>query len=117
MSISYCPLCHALLEIREVAPCMDCGHLPEEIEHALTGQHTYAEMRIFGDLTLILCNFCQVDFGSYDPGFFGLPQDARIGFDTMEFVRSVDAVSIGKDKYCPECGRRLAFLEFVDQAR
>ena len=34
----------------------------------------------------------------------------------MEFVRSVD-VYIGKDKNCPHHGRRLAFLEFLQQIR
>jgi hypothetical protein len=61
--------------------------------------------------------FCQVDFGSYDPTFFGLPKDARIGYGKMQFVRVVEDVHIGKDKYCPECGYRLAFLEFLEKAR
>ena len=68
-----CPVCFDFLETKEIAPCMDCGHFEEEIEHALSGKHTYAELRIFGDLTLVLCNFCMVDFGSYHPDFFGLP--------------------------------------------
>ena len=76
MSTDYCPLCHTRLEVRKVAPCVDCGHLEEEIDHALNGQHTYAEMRVFGELNIILCNFCQVDFGSYDPQFFD-PQTGR----------------------------------------
>lgn len=111
-----CPLCYSLLEVKDVAPCMYCGWLPEEIEHALAGKHTYAEMRIFGDLTLVLCDFCQVDFGSFHPDFFGLPPNARIGYEKMQFVRSVDNIVIGKDKFCPECGCRLAFLKFVEQA-
>jgi len=53
--------------------------MPLEIEHALAGKHSYAEMRIFDDLTLILCDFCQVDFASHDPTFFGLPIGKRIG--------------------------------------
>ena len=117
MNRDYCPLCHSPLEIRDVAPCMECGHRPEEIEHALTGQHTYTEQRIFGTLTLILCDFCEADFGSFYPEFFGLPWNARTSFDKMDFVRSVDEVVIGKDKYCPECDYRLAFLEFVEKAR
>jgi hypothetical protein len=41
---------------------MECGHDPAEIEQARAGKHTYAEYRIFGDLSLVLCNFCDVDF-------------------------------------------------------
>lgn len=117
MNPDYCPLCNTLLEVRDVSPCMDCGHRPEEIEHTLAGRHTFTERRIFGNLTLVLCDFCEVDFGSYDPAFFGLPRTAGIGFDKMDLVRTIDTISIGKDKYCPQCDYRLAFLEFVDKVR
>jgi hypothetical protein len=117
MSDSQCPICYAPLEVTDVAPCMECGNIPQEIEHALAGKHSYAEMRIFGDLTLVLCDFCQVDFGSYDPTFFGLPRGARIGYEKMQFLRAVGEVFIAKDKYCPQCRYRLPFLKFVQKAR
>ncbi len=96
---------------------MECGHLEQEIEHALAGKHTYAELRIFGDLTLVLCNFCIVDFGSYHPEFFGLPHNADIGFKKMQFVRELDKIEITKGKCCPTCGHRIQFLEFLVAAR
>jgi hypothetical protein len=117
MSDSQYPICYAPLEVTDVAPCMECGNIPQAIEHALAGKHSYAEMRIFGDLTLVLCDFCQVDFGSYDPTFFGLPRGARIGYEKMQFLRAVGEVFIVKDKYCPQCGYRLPFLKFVQKAR
>ena len=117
MSVDYCPICYSKLETVEVAPCEECGHLEEEIEHARNGQHTYAEMRIFGDLSLILCDFCQVDFGSYEPEFFGLPPKTEIGFQKMQILRWIEDHSIQKDKVCPECHHRIQFLEFVSQAR
>lgn len=117
MSETHCPLCYTALEVSDVAPCMECGNVSEEIEHALAGKHTYAEMRIFGDLSLILCDFCQVDFGSFHPEFFGLPKDAHIGYGKMQFLRSIKNVRINKDKVCPKCGYRLPFLKFVQQAR
>src|SRR5882724_11749050 len=98
MSETNCPICFTELEVADVAPCMECGDLPKEIEHALAGTHTYAEMRIFGELTLVLCNFCQVDFGSFHPEYFGLPTAAVIGYEKMQFLRTVDDVRIGKDK-------------------
>lgn len=113
---THCPLCYTPLEVRDVAPCWTCGHRPEEIDHALSGRHTFAEMRVLGDLSMVLCDFCQVDFGSFDPQFFGLPKESKIGFERMQFVRSVEDIQIGKDKYCPQCGYRLAFLNFVDEA-
>lgn len=117
MSETHCPLCYTALEVTDVAPCMECGHLSEEIEHALTGKHTYAEVRIFGDLTLTLRDFCQVDFGSFNPEVFGLPGGARIGYEKMQFVRDVEGAGVCKDKVCPRCLHRLPFLRFVQKAR
>jgi hypothetical protein len=117
MSNSQCPICYTPLEVRDVAPCMMCGHLPEELEHALSGRHTYAQWRIFGELSLILCDFCQVDFSSYDPKFFELPKNTRLGFGKMDFVQAIDEIIITQDKYCRNCHYRLAFLKFLEQAR
>jgi len=117
MSETNCPICFSDLEVADVTPCAECGNIPEEIEHTAAGIHTFAEMRIFGDLTLVLCNFCQVDFGSFHPEYFGLPRAAVIGYEKMQFLRTVDDVRIGKDKVCPNCKYRLAFLRFVRAAR
>ena len=118
MATDYCPICYSALEVRDVAPCARCGHLPHEIDHALAGQHQYSEMRLFGALSVVLCDFCQVDFDSYDPGFFGLPRASRLAtYGKMEYVRKVDPMLMLKDKYCPACSHRLAFLEFINQAR
>lgn len=95
---------------------MDCGHSPIELEHHAEDRHTYAEYRVFGSLSLILCNFCQVDFGSYDPTYFGLPKSARIGFEYMEFVRNYETFDKTFDKVCPVCVRRLSFLQFIASA-
>jgi hypothetical protein len=112
----YCPICYTELVVEDVTPCMECGNLAQEIEHTLAGKHTFAEMRIFDDLSLILCDFCQVDFGSFDPEYFGLEKGTNIGFHKMQFVRTVQP-TIAKDKICPACDRRLSFLKFVDEAR
>lgn len=94
-----------------------CRHLREELDHLQNGMHTYSEMRIFGDLSAVLCDFCQVDFGSCDPEFFGLPARTTIGYQKMRFVTSVEHPVPSRDKYCPQCEYRLAFLEFVAKAR
>ena len=116
MQATHCPLCYEPLEICEAGPCMDCGFDRTEIEHARAGMHTYAEYRIFGRLSLVLCNFCHVDFSSYDPTFFGLQSGSRIDICRWEFVREAPPI-IAKDKCCVKCGYRLPFLEFVAQAR
>jgi hypothetical protein len=117
MSDSSCPICFGPLVSRDVAPCMDCGHLPEEINHFREGKHTYDVMEIVDGLRLVLCDFCQVDFGSYDPEFFGLPRNHPLGYETMRFVRRLNEPSLGHDKYCTSCDRRLAFLKFVTTVR
>jgi len=96
---------------------MDCGHDPVELQHFAEHKHTYAEYRIFGPLSLVLCNFCQVDFRSYDPTYFGLAATARVGPDKMSFVRDFTPPPHTFDKVCPECHRRLSFLAFVFAAR
>ncbi len=117
MKHKQCPVCFGFIETKEVAPCFECGHLEQEIEHALAGKHTYAELRVFGDLTLVLCNFCMVDFGSYHPEFFGLPHNADIGFKQMQLVGELGKIEITKDTYCPTCGHRIQFLDFLVAAR
>lgn len=117
MPAEQCPLGFGVLEVREVAPCDECGAEPEELEHFRSGQHTYQRLEVFAGLELNLCNFCMVDFGSYDPIYFGLPRGSRIGFERMVFVQDVRNPTVGKDKYCPECRRRLVFLKFVSKAR
>ena len=117
MKITHCPICYEPLEVREVGPCVECGSIPREIDEARAGKHTYAEYRIFGELSLVLCNFCQVDFSSIDPTFFGLSRGTRVGLESgWQFVRDVQPV-ITNDKCCPKCGYRLPFLEFIVHAR
>ena len=117
MHETHCPLCHAELEVRDVAPCDECGGLPQEIAHFSSGKHSYAEYEVFPPLMLTLCNFCDVYFGSHDPTFYGLPRNARIGYQCMRLVQPVPEPTLGRDKFCPVCNLRLSFLRFVHQAR
>ena len=113
---SHCPVCAAELEIRDVAPCFDCGWDPGELEHLAEGKHTYTEVLAFG-IPIVVCNFCLVDFSSYDPAFFGRPPRTKLGLGEFVEVRAITNPSGGKDKFCPVCRRRLAFLRFLAQVR
>src|SRR5262245_56873128 len=112
MQETACPICHGPLEVREVGPCHDCGGSPDELEHFRAGKHTYAEYEVFPGLALVLCNFCQVDFSSYDPRYFGLLPRTKIGLGSMRFVRDIHPLQSEKDKYCEQCRHRLRFLRF-----
>jgi hypothetical protein len=96
---------------------MECGGLPEELTHFREGEHTYHELEVLPGHRLILCNFCMVDFGSFDREFFGLPMSTNMGYGYMKLIRDVNDPSLGKDKFCRDCGYRLKFLEFVRAVR
>jgi hypothetical protein len=117
MQETHCPLCQGALETREVTPCFECGADPIEREHFEQGKHTYREYEVFPPLRLTLCNFCDVDFGSFDPTYFGLPAKARIGYQYFVPLEPVRSPALGHDKYCEACGYRLRFLRFVAEAR
>ena len=115
MSETHCPICATALETIEVAPCYDCGHDPDELRQLAAGEHTYDEVEVLG-ARAVLCNFCQADFTSYDPTYFGRPLGTPVGRH-MELVRVMQDPRPAHDKFCPSCNRRLAFLQFVMQAR
>jgi len=115
MARSQCPICATPLETRVVAPCYDCGHLPRELDDLDENAHTYDEVELLGSQA-VLCDFCQVDFDSYDPAYFGRPRGASVGTG-MQFIREIRDPRPGVDAYCPTCQRRLAFLRFLAEAR
>ena len=94
---------------------MVCGGDDFELDHYK--EHKYAEYEILFDQRLILCNFCDVDFGSHDPTYFGFKKEKKIGFDYFEFIRDIPNKKMTTDKYCPECKSRLSFLKFVEKCR
>jgi hypothetical protein len=112
-----CPICFNELEVRECAPCDDCGWDPIEIEHFKKGEHTYAIYEIFNGLKLTLCNFCDVDFGSYDFEYFGFERGKYLDLHDFNYVKDIEFPQIETDKFCPACSRRLKFLNFVFKIR
>ena len=116
MAESHCPVCYSELEVRVVAPCFDCGHDPAELDHLASGKHRYSEFLAFG-VPIVLCNFCQVDFSSYDPEYFNRPRGTKLGLPEFTFVRELRTPESAKDKFCPSCRRRLAFLRFLQEVR
>lgn len=117
MQETHCPICYGALESREVAPCDDCGGAPQELDHLRQGIHAYSVYTVFAGMELTLCDFCHVDFGSYNPDFFGLPKGQRIDLTKMSLVRSVDQPSLHLGKVCTQCGLRLSFARFVARVR
>src|SRR2546428_3319918 len=72
-----CSACGAPLVLREVAPCLDCGGAPDELEELRTGYHKYARFNLFdGD---VLCDFCVADLPGGDARFWGFPRTFNWG--------------------------------------
>jgi len=107
-----CPICYTELEIRDCAPCDDCGWDPQELEHFKANQHVYRTYEIYKGLRLTLCNICDVDFGSYLPETFGFKDRQRIGFQDFHLIKDIKNPQIQNCKFCPECKRTLRFLNF-----
>lgn len=110
-----CPICGGALEDIEVAPCYDCGHEPAELDELSRREHEYFVYSCFGQ-EIVLCDFCDVDFGSYHPKYFGSkrawPEDGP-----LERVRGIDDPRPARDGYCARCRHRKAFLSFLKAAR
>lgn len=68
-----CPICSAVLGVREVAPCFMCGALPTEFDHLREEQHTYAVYRIPTGTEMVLCEICFLDTDSIASAHWGLP--------------------------------------------
>ncbi len=108
-----CPICYSELIVISCAPCHDCGNFEHEIEHFKEGQHSYSIYKVYKGLELQLCNFCAVDFGAYRPEAFGFKDRTRIDYYDFEIVKLIEKPSLEKDKFCPQCKRRLKWLSFI----
>ncbi|QTF08962.1 hypothetical protein HC231_14370 [Brenneria izadpanahii] len=111
---SQCPICAGELRPIPVAPCFDCGHVRGELKECKRGEHEYNVWQLWGQ-ELVLCDFCDADFDSYTPVYWGLA-DKQNGSYPLQWIRKVERPRISEDLYCPNCKHRLAFLLFRQQA-
>ena len=94
---------------------MECGGDELELDHYQ--DHDYSEYNTYFGQKLILCDFCELDFSSYDPTYFGFPLGKRLGLMDWEFIRNIRDKELRKDKFCPKCEHRLPFLNFILRCR
>jgi hypothetical protein len=116
VSESRCPICSTALEVREVAPCFECGADRGELEDLAAGEHTYAELLALG-ARIVLCDVCRADFGSYDPAYFNRRPGMRLGPSDLQVVRELEDPAPALDGFCRRCQQRLAFIRFLVQVR
>ena len=114
-----CPVCMGPMQRIPVAPCHSCGHNPDEIGECERGEHEYHSFTLFGH-PVVLCDFCDADFGSYYPSYLGLPGevpgDYPLGYP-LELVQKVEPACRGEDWYCESCRYRGDFLAFLSAVR
>ena len=112
-----CPICSSTMNPIDTAPCYDCGHMQSELDEFRNDEHEYHWFKVFGQ-TIILCDFCDADFGSYFPDYFGLPgRLSEYGEYPLKMLKKVEKPEIEKDYYCEKCQHRLAFLQFLKLSR
>src|SRR5262245_34376890 len=110
-----CPICYSPLETRDVSPCMICGGWPE-ISSRLDPNQEFREWRLPNDQTLVLCRGCELEEFMVDGGWgyrFGLG-NVDLPINALHYVRRVPSSSLAKDKFCPHCNLRLAFLNVME---
>ncbi len=67
-----------------------------------------------GDL-LVLCGSCELEEFMVPRGWgyrLGLPA-RRLPVNALQAVRLIPSPVLGKDKFCPQCNLRLAFLNII----
>ena len=109
----YCGACGAALVRRVVAPCLDCGGDPAELEQLREGSHTYARLQLFdGD---VLCDFCEADLPGGDPRAWGFPRGFKWSASITEASRDpFSPTSEGREELaCPSCHNTLRKQAFV----
>ena len=105
-----CPVCSTRLKATDTAPCFDCGHMAHELGECARGEHEYHVFELWGR-EIVLCDFCDADFGSYFPDYWGLPEGPLPDYP-LHLIRKLDSPGIEQDLYCVTCKHRLAFLLF-----
>lgn len=92
--IAMCGQCGSPMNMREIAPCIDCGGDPKEVEHLKSGLHSYSKHELFNGETI--CDFCEADLPSTDPTFWGFP--ANFKWDEALAMQASEKISQPKTR-------------------
>lgn len=114
MSDLQCPICFTPLEVRDGMPCYICGGWAEIVKR-LDPQARFHAWRLPTGKKLILCHACELEEFMIPGGWgnrLGLSQH-RLPINDLQPLPYDQPPTIGKDKFCPQCNLRLAFLEIA----
>src|SRR5262249_53476872 len=108
---SQCPVCYSPGEFRDVTPCFVCGGWPESVGR-FDPSAEFTEFRLPGGPSIVLCRGCELE-EFLVPGGWGyrLAPGEKLPINGLRRVRSLPVPQqVGRDKFCPSCNLRLAFL-------
>ena len=113
MSQLQCPVCYTPLEVRNVAPCFICGGWPESVAR-FDEDATLTEFRLPGGQLIVVCRSCELEEFMVPGGWgYRLAPDEKLPVNALQRVRTLPTPQLGRDKFCPSCNLRLAFLNVV----
>lgn len=113
MSQSQCPVCYSPLEVRDVTSCFVCGGWDRPVATA-TVSAEFTEFRLPDGQPLVLCRGCELEELMVPVGWgYQLVPGEKLPVNAMQRVRTVTTPSLGRDKFCPTCNLRLAFLKLI----
>jgi hypothetical protein len=113
MSHAQCPVCYAPLEERDVTPCFICGGWPEVVAR-LDPAGEFTKFRLPSDKLIVLCYACELEEFMV-PGGWGdrLAPNQKLPRNALLPVESLSRPQLVRDKFCPACNLRLAFLMVI----
>ncbi len=117
MQDSQCPICFGLLGAREVTPCFICGGWPESVA-SFDPSANYREFRLPDDQLIVLCSSCELEEFMVPNGWgYKLVSGYKLPVNALQPVRLLQDPQVGRDKFCPSCNLRLAFLRLVSSCQ
>lgn len=113
MRPSQCPVCYATLEVREVAPCFICGGWPEAVAR-FDSAAEFHEWRLPAGQPIVLCRACELEEFMVPGGWgYRLISDEKRPINALRSILAVAKPQLVRDKFCPSCNLRLAFLDLL----
>src|SRR6185369_6718279 len=110
---SHCPICYTPLEARDVTPCYICGGWPEVVAR-FDQAAEYIEFRLPMGRTLLLCRDCELEEFMVPGGWgYQLAPSEKLPVNALQRKRATPKPHLARDKFCPTCNLRLAFLDVI----
>jgi hypothetical protein len=96
-----------------MTPCFVCGGWPVTVAR-FDPTAKFAEFRLPDGWSLVLCRSCELEEFMVPGGWgYRLIPGERLPVNALQRVQSLPTPQLGRDKFCPQCNLRLAFLVVI----